>query len=274
MSEGGQLVAVSAVVARMMMRVAHPRTAIRAAWARLIPEEQWHVLSAGRDAACAAGSPMLLGGALALAAYTGRWRNTKDIDLIVPPGRQEGVVAALRAAGFEDYFAQAAYDRSWIFRGWREGVILDVIWSLPNHRVPVDAVWFERARHIRLHGENYEVAPAEELIRVKLYVMQRERCDWVDVFNILAGTADALDWEHLVERMGRDLPLLHAALATFAWLAPARAAAIPPELRARFGIEFPDDGEDLDATERRHVALFDSRPWWAAHQPADQPLER
>jgi hypothetical protein len=59
----------------------------------------------------------------------------------------------------------------------------------------------------------------------------------------------------------------------FAWLAPARAQAIPPGLRTRFAIELPED-EDLEAMERRRVALFDSRPWWAAHQPEDQPLER
>lgn len=261
------------MVVAMMTRAAHTRRPLAGRWAELIPEEQWHVLSAGAAAARTSGAPMLLGGALALAAYTGRWRNTKDIDVIVPPGRQEGVVAALREAGFEDFFAQQPYDRSWIFRGWREGVILDVIWSLPNHRVPVDGVWFEHARTIRLHGDDYAVAPAEELVRVKLYVMQRERCDWVDVFNILAGTADTLDWEHLVARMGRDWPLLQAALTTFAWLAPARARAMPPELRARFGIEIVED-EDLDAMERRRVALFDSRPWWAAHQPENQPLER
>lgn len=257
----------------MMTRVAHTRPPQSLDWAELIPEEQWHVLTAGREAARAAGAPMLLGGAFALAAYTGRWRNTKDIDVIVPPGRQEAVVAALREVDFEDYFARAPYDRSWIFRGYREGVILDVIWSLPNHRVPVDSVWFEHARTIRLRGDAYQVVPAEELIRVKLYVMQRERCDWVDVLNVLAGSVDTLDWDHLVKRMGRDLPLLQAALATFAWLAPLRAREIPLELRERFGIALVD-GEDLEATERRRVALFDSRPWWAAHQPADRPLER
>lgn len=256
-----------------MPRVARTRPPLAGRWAELIPEEQWHVLVAGRDAARAAGTPVLLGGALALAAYTGRWRNTKDIDLIVAPGRQEAIVAALRDAGFEDYFAQQPYDRSWIFRGFREGVILDIMWSLPNRRVPVDAAWFEHARAIRLHGESYAVAPAEEIIRVKLYVMQRERCDWVDVLNVLAGAADDLNWGHLVERMGRDLSLLQSMLTMFAWLAPARAQAIPPELRTRFAIELPED-EDLEAMERRRVALFDSRPWWAAHQPEDQPLER
>lgn len=244
-----------------------------ARWAELIPDEQWEVLVAGVRAAREAGAPVLLGGALALATYTGRWRNTKDIDLIVKPGHEDDIIARLKAAGFEDLFGTEAYDRSWIFRATRDGVILDVIWALPNHRVPIDEAWFEHARPVHLHGAEYDVVPIEELVRVKLYVMQRERCDWVDVLNALAGSIEQIDWPHLVARMGRDLPLLQAVLALFAWLSPDRAIAIPAELRERFALPAVES-EDLAALEARRVRLFDSRPWWAVHQPEDQPLER
>lgn len=242
-------------------------------WAELIPEEQWEVLVSGVRAAREAGAPVLLGGALALATYTGRWRNTKDIDLIVKPGHEDDIVARLKAAGFVDYFETEPYDRSWIFRAVRDGVILDIIWALPNHRVPIDEAWFEHARPVALHGAEYRVVPIEELVRVKLYVMQRERCDWVDVLNALAGSVDQIDWEHLIARMGRDVPLLQAVLAIFAWLSPDRAIAIPAEVRERFALPTVES-EDLAALEERRVKLFDSRPWWAAHQPEDQPLER
>jgi hypothetical protein len=242
-------------------------------WAELIPDEQWDVLVAGVKAAREAGAPVLLGGALALATYTGRWRNTKDIDLIVKPGHEDDIIARLKAAGFTDYFDQEPYDRSWIFRSCRDGVILDIIWALPNHRVPIDDAWFDHARPVALHGAEYQVVPIEELVRVKLYVMQRERCDWVDVLNALAGSVDQIEWDHLVARMGRDLPLLQAVLTTFAWLSPDRAIAIPAEVRERFALPTVES-DDLAALEERRVKLFDSRPWWAAHQPEDKPLER
>jgi hypothetical protein len=43
----------------------------------------------------------MLGGAVALNAYTGIWRDTKDLDLLVLKQDVEWVLETLRAAGFE-----------------------------------------------------------------------------------------------------------------------------------------------------------------------------
>lgn len=242
-------------------------------WARLIPEDQWDVFARGITALEAAGVPYLVHGALALAIFTDHWRNTKDLDVIVRPGDRERAVQALRHAGFEDYYERSAYDRSWIFRGFKEDVIFDVIWALPNHRVAIDDGWFERSQPFWLRGRLLAAVPAEELIRVKLYVMQRERCDWVDVLNVIAGTIETIDWRWLVTRMGRDVPLLHAALALFNWMSPNRAASLPAWVREQFALP-QVDVDDPAAAEERRVRLFDSRPWFAQHQPLDRPLER
>jgi hypothetical protein len=242
-------------------------------WAALIPADQWDVLVAGTDALREAEVKFLLGGALALATYTGRWRSTKDIDTVIRPADRMRATEALQRAGFADYFSHEAYDRSWIFRGYKNDVLFDVIWDLPNHRVPIDAAWFERAPALSLRGRSHVVVPAEELVRVKLYVMQRERCDWVDVLNVLAGCAAKIDWEWLVRRMDRDLPLLQAALAVFSWMCPGRAQAVPAWLRQRLALP-ASVTKDAAAIEERRVRLFDSRPWFAAHHPADQPLQR
>lgn len=244
-----------------------------AAWGKLIRDEQWTHFIAGTAAIENTGTPFLLAGALALASYTGHWRDTKDVDVIVRASDREAAIGALRSAGFEDYFEQLEYDRSWIFRGFRDGVIFDVIWALPNHRVEIDDGWFERARSLWLRGRAFAAAPAEEIIRVKLYVMQRERCDWVDVLNILSATVDDLDWPWLVERMGADVALLHGVLAVFNWLCPGRAQKIPAWVRERFAL--PEiEGDDPVAMEERHIRLLDSRPWFALHQPLDRRLER
>lgn len=242
-------------------------------WSALIPDDQWAVFTSGTAALDAAGIPFLLHGALALAAYTGRWRNTKDVDVVVRAGSHQRAIAALRAAGFEDYYSQLAYDRSWIFRGFKNGVLFDVIWALPNHRVEIDDEWFDRARPLWLRGRLFATVPVEELIRVKLYVLQRERCDWVDILNVLAGAAHRIDWRRLVERMDRDLALLQSVLVIFNWLSPQRAQAIPTWLREQFALSTVES-DDQAATEERRVRLFDSRPWFALHQPLDKILER
>lgn len=250
-----------------------PPQDLEAPWSRLIPEDQWIVFITGAESLRRAGIPFLLGGALALATYTLRWRSTKDVDVLVRPADAAGAVAALQAAGFSDYHATEPYDRSWIFRGIRDGVLFDIIWELPNHRVEIDEAWFERAPWLTLKGIRYQAIPAEELIRIKLYVMQRERCDWVDVLNVLAGTAERLDWPYLMARMGRDRELLHAVLAVFNWMCPARARALPPRVRREFALPENTDPR-ADEVEVRRVNLFDSRPWFALHQPENQPLER
>jgi hypothetical protein len=71
--------------------------------------------------------------------------------------------------------------------------------------------------------------------------------------------------------MGADLPLLQGALSVFNWLSPARAQSLPGWLREQFALP---SIEASDATELEHVRLFDSRPWFALHQPLDRPLER
>lgn len=246
---------------------------LEAQWSALIPAEQWSVFLAGTGAFEKAGVPFLLHGALALAAYTSRWRNTKDIDVIVREGDHERAVAALRSGGFEDYFDRAPYDRSWIFRGFKNGVLFDVIWALPNHRVLIDEAWFRRAQPLWLRGRVHATVPVEELVRVKLYVLQRERCDWVDVLNVLAATVERLDWAWLVRRMDEDLPLLHAVLALFNWMSPNRATGLPVWMREKFALPLVE-ADATDAVEVARVRLFDSRPWFALHQLPDVPLER
>ena len=243
-----------------------------AGWAALMPDEQWSLFTKGVDALERAGVTPLLHGALGLATYTGRWRNTKDVDVIVRSAERERAIAALRGCGFEDYYEREAYDRSWIFRGFKDDVIFDIIWALPNHRVEIDEPWFQRAQPITLRGRKLATVPPEELIRAKLYVFQRHRCDWVDVLNVTAGAVDRIDWKWLVQRMGRDLPLLHGMLAVFNWLSPQRAKKLPPWLREQFALAAIDGADE--PMEVRHAALFDSRPWFALHQPADQILQR
>jgi hypothetical protein len=248
-------------------------TAPTADWGDLIPPDQWAVFTAGVDALEQAGVPFLLHGALALATYTGHWRNTKDVDVIVRDEHHARAVAALRAVGFADYFDQQGYDRSWIFRAFRDDVLFDVIWDLPNHRVPIDEGWFERSQLLVVRGRTFAAVSAEELVRVKLYVLQRERCDWVDVLNVLAAAVERIDWRWLVERMGRDVSLLQAVLVVFNWLSPHRAQTLPAWVRDQFALP-TIDVDDGAAAEERRVRLFDSRPWFALHQPADRPLER
>jgi hypothetical protein len=238
-------------------------------WCQLIPPAQWKVYEVAIEALRGSGLRFLLGGAFGLATYTGRWRNTKDIDFFILPEDRETAIGALTLAGFTDYYEQLAYDRGWIYRASRQGLIVDLIWATPNRRTEVDELWFENGCLVRVHSEMLEVVPAEELIWIKLYVLQKDRCDWPDVINLMYAMSSRLNWKRLIERMGADLPLLDGMLTVFGWLCPDRKGDIPVELLKR--VELQSQSAVFSAPDPYRIGLLDSRPWFTALLPADRP---
>ena len=240
-------------------------------WSSIIPDEQWAVYLDAIRVTRKTGARFLLGGAFGLAAYTGRWRNTKDLDFFVLPSDKDKIIDALTKAGFEDFYPRLAYDRGWIYRAVRDEVLVDTIWQTPNRRSVVDGEWFTRSRKLDLRGVNLAVLPAEELLVIKLYIVQRDRCDWPDLINLLYQTCDQLDWQHILNRLGSERPLLAGLLHLFNWIAPSRALRLPSEIRDVFQLPLPTAG-DLALPEDHRVRLLDSRPWFAAFQPEDKPM--
>jgi hypothetical protein len=231
--------------------------------AGVIPEEQWRVYRRVIREARASGIPFALGGAFAFASYTGLWRNTKDMDLYVLPKDRNAMVNVLHRAGMQDYYQRLPYDRNWIYRSYAGGTIVDIIWAMANQRAQVDETWIFQGPEADVNGERLRAIPAEEMLWAKLYIVQRDRCDWPDVLNIMYAKAEDLDWDRVIRNLGSDAPLLKGALELFRWLAPGRAQALPRGLWERLGLTPPEAG-DRPAADPDRVGLLDSRPWFAA----------
>ena len=240
-------------------------------WANAISEEEWDVYASAIEVLRSTGVPFMLGGGFALATFAGRWRDTKDIDFYVLPKDREIVIAALTKAGFADYFSQRPYDRKWIFRTVRFGVIVDIIWSMANQRAQVDNEWFERSMPVVIRGEKMQVVPMEEFLWCKLYIMQRDHCDWTDIFNLVYANGRTIDWKHVIERLGRDVPLLRGMLQVFSWLCPKEARELPAQLWNSLKMKNP--ARTLRACNGRNIRLLDSRAWFAALLPQNRKLE-
>ena len=213
----------------------------------------------------------MLGGGFALATFTGRWRDTKDIDFYIRPQDRDTAVAALCDAGFVDYFSLRRYDRKWIYRSTKSGVIVDIIWAMANQRAQVDDSWFKRAGSGQVRDEQVKVLPLEEFTWCKLYIMQRDHCDWPDLFNLLYAAGPRLDWDHLIERLEEDLPLLKGFLSVYSWLCPRRARKLPVSLWRRLGL--PRALDVPTKSKRDHIRLLDTRYWFAALGPSVKKLE-
>ncbi len=226
----------------------------KANWSERLPGDQkdlyLHVMSEARRR----GLRFAIGGGFATNVYTGMWRNTKDLDVFVLQRDHAAFVALLTALGLSDYYEQKPYDRSWIYRGCRADQIVDVIWQMANHRACVDDVWLDSGPCITLEGDCFPVIPPEETLWTKLYVLQRDRCDWPDALNLISMVGPELDWSRLIERLAADTPLLAAVLSVFGWICPRRSLDLPGWIWERLHLPPPGKGE-------ARVHLLDSRPW-------------
>jgi hypothetical protein len=230
-------------------------------WSSLITPEHWQTYKCVLDRATREDVPFALGGGLAVSVYTGKGRYTKDLDLYVLPEHRDRAVQIVTRCGMADYFDTNPYDRDWIYRACKDDAIVDSIWAMANKRATVDAGWLERGPLVRMFDQEFRVIPPEELIWSKLYVLQRDRCDWPDILNMICATGKDLDWNHLIRRVAEDLPLVKGLVSVFSWVSPDRAALLPRWIWHQLELAPPQFAEDPDDRAKR-PDLLDSRPWF------------
>jgi len=240
-------------------------------WAEAMSDSEWRIYLRAIEDLRQAGIHFMVGGGFALATFTGKWRDTKDIDFYILPQDREAARAALQNAGFEDYYSRRPYDRKWIYRSVKQDVIVDIIWAMANQRARVDELWFAKTGRVSIRGEELEVLPMEEFLWCKLYIMQRDHCDWTDALNLIYARGAQIDWEHLLERLEADVPLLKGLLTVFGWLCPHRARKLPAGLWRRLRLPRPQPMKGRDKWKR--VRWFDTRAWFVALQPKGKKLE-
>lgn len=229
-----------------------------------IPDDQWEIFRPAIRAVRELGVPFAIGGGLAISLYTGQWRNSKDIDLYVLPQDRERVVDAVLATGLRDYHDELPYDRAWIFRAVRDGVIVDVMWALANGAGEVEPTWLTRGGSAEVRGETLRLVAPEEMFWSKVHVVQRDRCDWPDLLNLLYTTGPQFDWTRLLQRMAAHERLLASILTLFAWVAPGRARQLPAWLWQRLQLAPPPHGP---ARCDDRVRLLDTRDWFTGVDP-------
>jgi len=154
------------------------------------------------------GLPFCVLGGVASAAY-GRPRMTKDIDVFVRRDDAERALEALAGFGFETEHTNP----SWIFKGFRDGVLVDVIFKVKSD-VYFDDEMAARVRTAEFAGVSIPVLAPEDLVVMKAFAAEEEApWHWFDALGVLS--VNELDWEYLCERArkspNRVLSLLHYA---------------------------------------------------------------
>jgi hypothetical protein len=170
--------------------------------------------------------PFLVGGAFAFVHQAGIDRSTKDLDIFVRPADVQRLLRASGEAGIE---ADLFYSH-WLAKIRSPSGFVDVIFSSGNGVAVVDDQWFEHATEREVLGLRVLVAPPEESLWSKAFVMERERFDGADVAHIILAHGERLDWRRLIDRFGPHWRVLLAHLVLFGFIYPSERSRVPPEV--------------------------------------------
>jgi hypothetical protein len=167
--------------------------------------------------------PFLVAGAYAFFEYTGIFRDTKDLDLFLRERDLEDAFKALERAGFRTEIT----DPTWIGKGYQGEYFVDLIFSSGNGVAVVDDAWFENAHRGTVMGHEVLLAPPEEIIWSKSFVVERERYDGADVNHLFHACAERMDWERLLARFDRYYEVLFSHLLLFRFAYPSERSKVP-----------------------------------------------
>jgi predicted nucleotidyltransferase len=127
----------------------------------------------------------------------GRPRSTQDIDLFVMP---EDADRALRALAKKGFTTQKT-DPSWLYKGWKEHILVDVIFKSKGD-IYLDSEMYQRVTMAQFHGKTLRLVAPEDLFIIKAAAHSEVTPGhWHDAIALLSHAK--IDWEYLVRRARR-----------------------------------------------------------------------
>lgn len=180
------------------------------------------VLAALKDAEI----PHLIGGAFAMAHYTGIQRDSKDLDIFVLPQNCRAALARIAEAGFR---TELSYPH-WLGKVFHHRDFIDIIFSSGNGIARVDSLWFKHAVQGTFLDFRVRFCPVEEMIWSKAYVMERERYDGADIAHLIRACGSTLDWSRLLARFAADWEVLLSHVILFGYVYPNEDSQVPAEV--------------------------------------------
>jgi hypothetical protein len=167
--------------------------------------------------------PFLVGGAFAFIHQAGIDKSTKDLDLFSRPADVQRLLEACAAAGYETELVFS----HWLAKIRSPEGFIDVIFSSGNGVATVDDDWFAHAISGQVLSVPVKIAPAEETVWSKAFVMERERYDGADVSHLILALGERLDWHRLLERFGAYWRVLLSHLILFGFIYPSERSRVP-----------------------------------------------
>jgi predicted nucleotidyltransferase len=178
----------------------------------------------------AAGVPFVLIGGMSTAAFA-RPRVTDDIDVFVRPDAANNALQALARAGFRT----EETDPHWIYKAFRHGVLVDVIFRSTGD-LYVDEEMLRRADEQEHMGVSVPLVAPEDLLVIKAVAANEDNPrHWHDALAVIARCQ--LDWQYLLLRARQAGPRRILSLLLYA---ESNDLAVPAEvIEALFEVVHP-----------------------------------
>lgn len=197
----------------------------------------------------------VVSGAFAMQQHTGIWRDTKDLDLFLPPAEANRALEYLKAAGFN----VEVTDNVWLAKARRNDYFVDLITGMSNAVVLVDESWIQRGFPAEVLGVPSRVLAAEELIASKMFVTRRERFDGADIAHVIYGAGDRMDWKRVLQLAGEHWEVLFWCLVLFHYIYPFAKDKVPQWMWADLIDRFRKSIEQPPADRQFRGSLIDDK---------------
>jgi hypothetical protein len=172
------------------------------------------------------GIPYVVGGAFAVYAYTGIWRDTKDLDVFLQPADVKKALNALSRNGFET----EVRDVYWLAKAHQRPYLMDLIFGTSSNQFLIDRTWFEQSHPAEILGIKTQLAAVEELIASKVYMLKSNRFDGADIVHLIRGVQGRIDWQRVLNHLKDNREILLLYLILFDFVYPTHSDYLPKEL--------------------------------------------
>jgi hypothetical protein len=171
--------------------------------------------------------PYALGGAYAQYAFTGVWRDSKDMDVFVRPQDVRTLLDAFADAGYDTDLR----DPRWLAKVHSPPHLLDIIFAVRHmSRLHIGDDWLRTAAAARFLDVPTRILRPEEIIATKAYIANRDRFDGADILHLIRALQGEVDWQRLVDLLEGDEEIVLWHLVLFAFAYPMHREWLPRAL--------------------------------------------
>ena len=167
--------------------------------------------------------PFMVGGTIAVMAYTGIRRDTKDMDVFCKAGDYPKILKTFSDLGFKTYVE----DERWLAKVQSGKAFFDLIFNSANGITAVNDLWLKESQSGTIFDFKVKLLPPTELIFSKAFVQDRYKYDGADIAHLILVKRKNINWKRLLAYLDQYWEILLIHLLNFRFVYPSEREIIP-----------------------------------------------